>query len=389
MGPKLLATSDTTPPDAARPQLKLAARATEDARDLPDATSAAISDEVQRAHAAWRQTLEAVKAAIAGLERSCESAIEAHQGSAADLVDKLVAGARAGADEAAREARAEAQIEIAGLQGELAALKNAIDGLKEDLELERDRVKAISAQLDLEVAGRVRAESERDEARRVSQQAASAAESQARELRAESDARRAELALARQQLDAARAERSRLIATFDSVQRVLSLGQSVDGPDAQEAGRDLVRPEDGAPKDASPQNSIESAPSVAGPAAGPSDAPGPDVEPNPEVIDDVRRVLEQVEAMYSADVNAGRSPMDVVDSLTASLRYARDVIVARWEPGDCDAEAAFDQQIAVLLELKAGTTYARHLSIAAYASRRPSPPHRGEAGPAQPSVAGA
>jgi hypothetical protein len=97
-------------------------------------------------------------------------------------------------------------------------------------------------------------------------------------------------------------------------------------------------------------------------------------------------VLEQVEAMYDADSSSGRSPMEVVDTLTGSLRYARDVVIARWS-GECDAAALFDRQVATLLDSKAGTPFGRHLSISAYAARRPAAAAEAEPGAVQQTVA--
>ena len=73
--------------------------------------------------------------------------------------------------------------------------------------------------------------------------------------------------------------------------------------------------------------------------------------------------------MYWTDLNSGRAPSEVVDRLTGILRYARDLVVGRWGSGACDAAAVFEQQIAGLLDSKAETSFGRHLSISAFASR--------------------
>jgi chromosome segregation ATPase len=355
MQPNPASTTVIAPAKAAsRPQLKIAARLTEEVRDVGQtAASAVITEEVHRSHAAWRRTLDSVKETLAALERTCETALDEQEADLAGLIESLVRSATAGAESAAEQTRAQAQIEIAELQA-------AVDTLRADLQAERDAVKTTSAQLDAEVAARVRAEGERDEAQRTSQQIMSETESRVEAVRIESRRQQADLSLARQQLEAARAERSKLMATFESLQRVLAVGQSGDAalePMTLMETRQFEVPADTTPD---PARSFESVEPV---------AEDPVVEAHPEAVEDISQLLEQIEAMYSADLTSGRSPIEVVDRLTGSLRYARDVAVARWGSADCDAGALFDRQIAVLLDLKGGTSFGRHLSISAYAAR--------------------
>ncbi len=354
MRPNPLFTTGSAPTEAsvASTQLKIAARGKEDVRDLAHtATSAVVTDEVRRSHSEWCRTLEAVKETLANLERTCESAIEAHEAGVEGLIETLVGAADAEAVAAAQQTRAQAEIEIVDLQ-------EALDRQRVDLQVERDMAKDANEQLDEERAARVRAESERDEAQRVNQQIMSATESQMQALRAESDARKTELALVRQQLESERAERSRLTATFQSVQRALSSAQS------GEMALDLVAPVPG-PSQPRPAD-LQSSPAA--------EAQAPPVEPHPEAVEHVQRLLEEAEAMYWTDINSGRAPSEVVDRLTGILRYARDLVVGRWGSADCDAAAVFEQQIAVLLDSKAETSFGRHLSISAFASRNNESP---------------
>jgi len=398
MRPNQLPPPDSAPA-AARPTLKLAARTAQDLRNLAHtATSAVINDEVHRSHGQWRQTLDAVKETLASLERTCESAIEAQEAGVAGLIDTLVGSATAEADAAAQQTRAQAEGEISELKGEIAGLKGEIaelkvgmaelqavdDGLKADLQVERDRLKSTKEQLDVELGARVRAESERDEAHRVCQQVVSAAQSEAHGLRAESDAQKAELSLARQRLDAAHAECSKLMATFQSVQRALSLGQSGEMVlGAEDTGRDRVAAGESRPRQVRAENSSDPAPGPAGLACSPVDvAQRARFAAHPEALEDVKQMLDQVEAMYWADLNAGRSPLEVVDCLTGHLRYARDVTIARSSLDQCDAEALFEQQFAALRDLKEETTFGRHLSISAHALRRPLASAEGQSGTA-------
>ena len=230
-------------------------------------------------------------------------------------------------------------------------------------------VKDANEQLDIERDARARAESERDEAQRVSQHIVSATESQMQALRTESDAQKAELALVRQQLEAERAERSRLTATFQSVQRALSSAQPGD------LALDPVMPVDSRSQDKPADLKPGAPPARAGVQSNPvAEATVPVVEPHPEAVEHIQRLLEEAEAMYWTDLNSGRAPSEVVDRLTGILRYARDLVVGRWGSADCDAAAVFEQQIAVLLDSKAETSFGRHLSISAFASRSSETP---------------
>ncbi|MCA1558871.1 MAG: hypothetical protein LC753_01110 [Acidobacteria bacterium] len=257
-------------------------------------------------HGEWRRTLDAVKETLATLGRTCESAIETHEAGVAVLIERLV--------------------------GTLA-----------------------------------QAESERNEAQRVSQQIVSEAESQVQALRAESDAQKAELSLVRQQLETEKAGRSRLMATFQSVQRALSFAQSGD------VALEPVTPAESRPQDKPADQRSDAAPARADLQSSPvADAQVLVVEPHPEAVEYVKRLLDEAEAMYLADLKSGRSPVEVVDRLTGILRYARDLVVRCSGFGECDAGRLFEQQITMLLDSKAETSFGRHLSISAYALSSPA-----------------
>ena len=385
MLPKPVSTTPTAAAAAGdRPQLKIAARATQDAADVQPtasvviptasvvipAAAVVINDELSGFHGQWRRTLETVKATLADLEQACESAIDAREAEVARLTDTLVESAAAEAATAAEQTREQARIEIGALQRALAELQTRVETLQSDLDAERESVKSINVQLETELAARGRAETERDEARAECQRQAAAARSQVEALRSESSARSAELSVARQELAAAIAERSKLMATFQTVQRALAQGTSVDiaaqtengGGDASALAESRkLHPENGSARDGSrPAASVLAEAQVAL------------INAHPEAVEDVTRVLEQVEAIYHLDLNSGRSGMELVNSLTDSLRYARDVILARWKSEDCDAETLFANQVAVLLDVNAATSFGRHLSIAAYASHEPA-----------------
>jgi len=363
MRPKPLFTTGSAPTDApaSTTQLKIAARGKEDVRDLAHtATSAVVNDEIRRSHGEWCRTLDAVKETLATLERTCESAIEAQEAGVADLIETLVGSATIEAVAAAQQTRAQAEIEIVELQA-------VLDRQQDDLQVERDMVKSAYEQLDMERGARAQAESERDEAQRVSQEILSTTESKAQAIRAECDAQKAELSLVRQQLEAERAERSKLMATFQAVQHALSFGQSGDvafEPVTPVETRRQEKPAD-LQSDAA-RTDLQSSPVA--------DEQIPVVEPYPEAVEHVKRLLEEAEAMYWTDLNSGRPPVEVVDRLTGILRYARDLVVGRWGSDECDAAGLFEQQVTVLLDSKAETSFGRHLSISAFASRSSESP---------------
>jgi hypothetical protein len=246
----------------------------------------------------WRRRLDAIKESL--VERTCEAAIEACEAGVAGVIDTLVKNATAQANAAAEQTRAQARIEKAELQAEITQCQAVIDRLQADL------------------------------------------------------------SLARQQLAAAVAERSKLMATFELVQRALSLKTSGDGEVEDAAFDEVMHPE--------PLKAGLPSPSVA-------DAPVADAqvavrEAHPEAVANIKRVLEQVQATYALDVKSDRSSVELVDLLTTRLRQARDVIVARSNLSEHDAIALFEQQIDVMLDLMGGTEFGRHLSISAYEATR-------------------
>ena len=398
MLPNQVSTASTPAAAADRPQLKLAARAGQDAGGSHSsseviAASDVIDAELRGWNGQWRRTLETVKATLADLEQACESAVEAREGEIAVLRDTLADAVAAEAALAAGQAREQAQVEIDrlqsavtdlqttvdALQAELATerssvsdLRTAVETMRTDLDAERDKVSALESQLEVDGAARALIEAERDEARGECQRQAAAAESQVEALRAESRALRGELALVQQQLGAAVAERSKVTAAFQLIQRTLADGLAVNMAALAE-NVPLAAPVVPASQPIAPGTDATSAPAAAPASSSAAEAPAL-TEAQQEVVDDVKRVLEQVEAIYQLDFNAGRSGTELVDSLTSSLQYARDLIVARWNRDDCDAATLFEDQLAVLLDLHAGNSFARHLSIAAYESRNPTAP---------------
>jgi hypothetical protein len=330
----------------------------------------------------WRRTLDDIEESL--LERTCEAAMEACEGGVAGMIDTLVRSAAEA--NAAEQARAQATTETAKLQAEIAQRQSVIDGLQADLVVERDRLKYMRKQLDREMAARAQRESERDDARRECQRVLSVAESEMERLRGESDAQKAELTLAWQQLDAVMAERSKLVATVRCVQSALSgtWGEL----DVEAAGPNLVRP--GPRQQVRIEKSSNIGPALAALASAPvRETPVAAVEAHPEAVEDIKQVLERVKAVYDLDVNAGRFSAELVESLTIRLREARDAIIARSILPERGAIALFEQQIDIMLDSTVDTSFARHLSIAAYAALEPVTSTQGESGTERQTVASA
>ena len=307
MPPKPVSTIDGARAAAAvRPQLWIGGRTTQNVR--------VRKDEVHRSPDQWGRTFDDIKESL--VDRLCEVAIEACEAGLASVIDAL-----------GRSASAEAS--------------------------------------DTEMAAQVRSERERDEARRECLRMVSDAKSEMERLRAESEAWKAELSRARQQLDVAMAERSKLMATFQLLQRALSGELEVADP-----GRDAVmhpRPLQEVRIDKTFEY-LPPPPSLAPPVA---ETQLSLAEAHPSAAEEVKHLLDQVKAAYDLDVNSDRSSAELVESLTTRLRQARDVTVAHSILRKREATALFEQQIDVMLDLAAGTSFGRHLSISAFAAREP------------------
>jgi hypothetical protein len=95
-----------------------------------------------------------------------------------------------------------------------------------------------------------------------------------------------------------------------------------------------------------------------------------------ELIEYVKQLFDQIEAIYRSDLGSATDTSDVVDRLTANLRYAHDVFARRVSSADGGDLALFEQQLAILLDARSETSFGRHLAIAAfnYAPSETTPP---------------
>ena len=268
-------------------------------------------------------------------------------------------------------------VEKAELLTEITHRQAVIDGLQAELLVEREKLTRMRNLLATEVAARLRSESERDDARREVLEARSVAQSEIERLRAESDAQKAELSLAWQQIDIVMAERSKLVAAFKVVQREMSVG-TAGPPEIADAGRERAMHSSPLREEPIEKSSFVAPPvaRVRMPAVGDTHvALG---EAHPETVDDIKKVLEQVQAMYDLDLKSERSSMELIDSLTARLRQARDTVSARSSVSERDVRALFEQQVDAMVDSSGGNSFGRHLSISAYALIEPTTSSQGE-----------
>jgi hypothetical protein len=79
----------------------------------------------------------------------------------------------------------------------------------------------------------------------------------------------------------------------------------------------------------------------------------------------VTQMLDEIERIYWADSGSDLTPAELLDRLTANIRYARDAF-SRRSGGAPGSAALLEQHVSTLLETKAETSFGRHLGFAAY-----------------------
>ena len=360
-------------------------RAPNDVRGTAAADAAALlAAEVERCRVAARKTLASLKDTVAALERSCDEAIGGGQAAAqagvTAFADKLAAAAAAAANTAAERARAEVRSELEKVQASLTAAKAELEKAREQLQAagakvekeqsaraqaeaelkrEREALKTTGEKLQAEQTARAHAERALKDAEKARQELAGTHESQLKALRAELEGHQAQLARAQQQIDAEKAERSRLVNAIRGV---------VDPGESAAAAADL-KPTS---KPKEPARTPAAAASAPAPERKPqteskTDAADKPAEPEgePELVAYVQHLFNTLESMYTADVSAGRKSDDLLNRLTQNLRSARNVFRNHIGADEGDLKL-FDQQLAALLGNPEETAFARHLGIAAY-----------------------
>lgn len=329
-------------------------------RELVGSEVAGLSRELCAPYDEFRSTVQAFRNALAGLERLCDAAANTlpdtqakASASAAGLVDRLVSSAIAEAEASVQRARAE-------LQREKSRLEDNVAQLELDLEAEREKIKVVVGDLELTREEKARAESTVNELRASLQSEREAFESQKFAARAELELERAEIAQWKQTaeqlkgaVEAEKAQRVRLMEALQTVQRAVSMGgdaSAVAAPapqaDSHKAGADA------------PAKGLKLITSNK-PAA-------PMSEADRELVEYLRQVFEQLQAMYQADLKTTDDSSAVVDRLTANLRHAQSVFSRRMQSAGASDSKIFEEQLAALLDAQSETSFGRHLAIAAY-----------------------
>jgi hypothetical protein len=395
-------------PDAPTAPAAYEARASEnvDVRELAmKEMSALFTDELARRDTEWSHTVESFKEALAALERTCGAAAdrlaepEAPPDAAVSrIADKLAAAAAAEAESAAQRTHAEAQVEIARLhglvdraQGELTAEHDALkaarveitrltdlaDRTQGELTAERDTLKTAREELQQEQTARKNAEAGQEKAQAIHHLVVSDLASQLQAAQSELKAARAEVTGLKHQLEAEQAERTKLVAALQTVQRAVAFADSIQPATTAHAAPIEIGEAGGARTGEVGAAGAELASLAAATQAAVEEPdashlrlvtnpPRADTGSHPELLDYVTQLLAEMEAIYWADLRSEGNAADVVDRLAANLRYARDMFARRRAAYDVGDATLFEEQIAMLMDRKPETSFARHLAIAAY-----------------------
>lgn len=85
-----------------------------------------------------------------------------------------------------------------------------------------------------------------------------------------------------------------------------------------------------------------------------------------DLVEYVTQMLDEIERIYAADSGSDLTPAELLDRLTANLRYAHDAFVRRSGATAPESLKLLEEQVTTLLETKAETSFGRHLGFAAY-----------------------
>jgi len=325
--------------------------------------TALLTGETTRRDDQWRRTLDSFKSTLIELEHACETASSRLTESqpltagVSDLVETYVVRAAAERDAAIQRTRIEADAEIRRLQDLVDLSQDLVKHLQAEFQTERDQLKTALDAIDKEQAARRLAEAALQEVQATSKQLAATFNAQLHAARVELEAERTQSVQLKQQLEAARFERAKLVDALQTVRRAVTFEEwsaptppPTLGPDAVGLGA----------------NQVPTAPTPATPAAKPAATPEPDAGTQKDLVACIDQLLADIEATYWGDLGSKRSPSEVVERLTANLRYAHAAVV-RYAASDVTAASAlFERQMMTLMDAKAATSFARHLGIAAY-----------------------
>jgi hypothetical protein len=323
----------------------------------------------------FRSTLESVRAALVAFERTCETVtvqLSEHPSVSAsavsELVERFVGAATRDTEAAVQRTRAQAQVEIALLEDLVARLE--VEKLTA-----RDQLKIARENTDRQRDACARAENACEEARREGARIGAAFEVRMQALQAELEAERTVVSRLKLEIDVGDAERAQLVAAVETVRRAVSFG-SAEAPSWEPVPphssphreltdlRDLgSRPvttsmvaENHTPAESATQNqSVDAF----------DNSHASETPPDPALLARVHRLFAELERMYYLDVESESTPADVIDRLIANLRSAHSELRQSCH-SDIDPDVLFEQHMMMLLDVRGGTSFARHLGIAAY-----------------------
>ena len=250
-----------------------------------------------------------------------------------------------------------------------------VEELRVKLRVECEHTTAAREAHETEQSARARAEAAYDEAQTVREQIVSAYESRLHAAHAELVAIQAEFAGLKEQLEAETAERARLVAAFRTVQQACAVAE----PKADtHVARVQREPSATTPGECTPEHDVtETIQTDDDGTRAPTTSAGDrrlklvaasqvaSVVAPPHLLEYFKELFEQIDEMYRVDQRA-HSSVDVVDRLSANLRYARDVFVQRASSEGLIGATLFEQELSAKLDEVSATSLGRHLAVAAY-----------------------
>jgi hypothetical protein len=332
--------------------------------------TALLTDETTRRDDQWRRTIDSFKTTLVELEQTCEAASRRltedqplPAAAVSDLVERCVAAAAAERDAAVQRIRVETDAEIRRLQDLFDRSQDLVGRLQAESQTERDKLNTALETIDEEQAARTQVEAALQEAQATSKQVAATLNAQLHSARVELEAERTQSAELKRQVDAATSERAKLLDALQTVRRAVTF---------EESGERTPQPTS-RPGAVGLGAKTPAATTPATPAPKAAETPQPETQAQRDLVAYIDQLLGDLEAIYWGDLGSHRNPSDVVERLTANLRYAHSAVVRHGGSSMTGASALFERQLMALMDAKAETSFARHLGISAY--EYAIPPH--------------
>jgi hypothetical protein len=324
--------------------------------------TALLTDDTTRRHDQFRRTLDSFKTALVELEHTCEAAssgLTENQplpaAAVSDLVERCVAAAAAERDAAVERTRIEADAKIRRLQDLVDRSQELVEKLQVESQTERDKLKTALEAVDKEQAARTEAEAALQEAHATGKQIAATLNAQLHAARVELEAERTETVRLKRQVESTTSELAKLVDALQTVRRAVTFEES--------SGRTPHPSPDAVGRDA---DQTPAAPTPATPAPQPAETSQPETQAQRDLVAYIDQLLGEIETIYWRDLGSHKNPSDVVERLTANLRYAYAAVVRHGGSSMSGASALFERQLMALMDAKAETSFARHLGISAY-----------------------